>query len=132
MAFAHGKDTVLTLNAQDISTYTNNTEPEYSADEHEVTCYGKSNHVVKGGLKGGKCTISGIYLTGATGPHTIIKPLVGTNVTFILKPEGTGTGKPQDSVDVLVKSYKETLPVADHIMWNAELTYSDTVTSTTQ
>jgi hypothetical protein len=125
---------VLTLNASDISPYCDNTEPEKNADEHDVTTYGKTNHVIKGGLKGGKCTISGVYeaKATATSPKAVIEPLIGTNVTFILKPEGTGTGKPQDSVDVLVKSYKETLPVADYIRWNAELTYSDTVTSTTQ
>lgn len=132
MAFTHGRNTFVSINGIDISAFTNNTEPEREADEHDVTTYGKNSHVFRGGLLGGKATIGGVYDDGLTGPRTVIEPLIGTNVPFVFRPEGTGVGKPQDTVDVHVKSYKETAPVADMIMWSAELTYSGDVTTIDQ
>lgn len=132
MAFKHGKDTVITLNAIDISAFTNSTTQGRESDSHDVTTYGKTAHVYNGGLLDGTVTLAGIYDDGATGPRTVIEPLLGTNVTFTFKPEGTGAGKPEDSVNVLVMSYEETAPVADMISWSCELQMSDAVTTTDQ
>lgn len=41
MAFVHGKDTFISLNGSDLSTYTNTSELSRSADRHDVTTYGK-------------------------------------------------------------------------------------------
>lgn len=132
MAFVHGKDTVVTLNAVDISAFSDNTDWEREADEHDLTTYGKLAHVFKGGLLGGKVTVTGTYDNGAAGPQATIEPLIGSVVTLIYKPAGTGVGRIQKSVSVLVKSYKESDPVADFIKWTAEFTMSDVVTQTTQ
>lgn len=132
MAFVHGKDTVVTLNSTDLSAFTNNTAYGRKADSHDVTCYGKDAHVYLGGLTDGEITISGIYDNAMTGPHDVINPLLGTNVTFTIQPEGAGSGLPEHSVNVLVVSYDETLPVADMISWSAKLMASDTVTTTDQ
>jgi hypothetical protein len=75
----------------------------------------------------------GIYdNTASTGPRAVIEPLVGTKVPAVRRPEGTGSGKPQDTVDVVVTSYVETSPVADMVTWSVELQGSDAVASTTQ
>lgn len=132
MAFKHGKDTYISLDGDDLSSFTNTSDLEVGADEHDVTCYGKDDHVVSGGLGTGKVTMGGIYDDGASGPKAVIEPLIGTVVTLIRRPIGTGTGKPQESLSVLVKSYKETNPVADMIAWTAEFTKSDAITRTTQ
>ncbi len=131
--FIHGKDTYISLNAANLSTFVNTSELSREADEHDVTTYGKAAHVVQGGLLGGKASMAGIYdNTAGTGPRAVIRPLIGTVVTLIRRPEGTGAGKPQDSVSVHVKSYVETNPVADMVAWSCEMTLSDVVTSTTQ
>jgi hypothetical protein len=133
MSFVHGKNTFISLNGVDLSTFVNKSDLDRGADEHDVTTYGKSAHVVAGGLLNGKASMEGIYdNTAGTGPRAVIRPLIGTVVALIRRPEGTGTGKPQDSVSVHVKSYKETNPVADMVTWACELTLSDTVTSTVQ
>ena len=62
----------------------------------------------------------------------IIEPLIGTVVTLIRRPEGTGSGLPQESLSVLVKTYTETNPVADMITWSCAMTKSDAITRTTQ
>lgn len=133
MAFVHGKNTFISLNGVDLSAFVNTSDLNRESDEHDVTTYGKSAHVVAGGLLAGKASMAGVYdNTAGTGPRAVIRPLLGTNVTLIRRPEGTGVGKPQDSASVLVKSYVETNPVADMITWSCEMTLSDTVTSTTQ
>jgi ABC-type Fe3+/spermidine/putrescine transport system ATPase subunit len=132
MGFTHGKTTVVLLGGADISQFTNNTDWEKSADTHDVTCYGKNSKVFKGGLKDGKATLSGVYDDTAAGPHDIINPIVGTNVALVYRPEGTGVGKPQETVDCTVKSYSQSSPVGDFVKWKAEVQFSDDITSINQ
>lgn len=132
MAFKHAKDTYISLDGDDLSAYTNTSELDVGSDEHDVTCYGKDDHVFSGGLLNGSVTMGGIYDDTASGPKAIIEPLIGTVVTLIRRPEGTGSGLPQESLSVLVKRYVETNPVADMITWSCEMTKSDAVTRTTQ
>ncbi len=132
MAFVHGKNTVITLAASDLSAFTNTSTFERGADSHDVTTYGKNDHCFSGGLGNNTASMGGIYDNSATGPRDIIEPLVGTVVTLIRKPEGTGSGLPQDSVSVLVTKYVETNPVADMVTWSCEMQCSDAVTSTNQ
>lgn len=133
MAFVHGKSTVITLDGDDLSTFTTTSEFTRGADSHDVTTYGKNSHVFSGGLGKGSASMEGIYdNTASTGPRAIIEPLIGTVVVLVRKPEGTGTGKPLDTVDVLVEEYVETNPVADMVTWSVKLTTSDDVASTTQ
>lgn len=133
MTFIHGKDTFVSLNGSNLSTYANASELGREADEHDVTTYGKAAHVFRGGLLGGSASISGIYdNTVGTGPRSVIRPLVGTVVELIRRPEGTGTGRAQDRVQVHVKKYTETNPVADMVTWTVDLTLSDTIDATPQ
>lgn len=133
MALQHGKNTVVTLDGDSLTAYSNNSQLEFTADSHDVTTYGKNAHVFAGGLKNGTATISGFYDTTAmTGPRAVIKPLVGTVVELIHQPEGAGSGKPQDKVDVLVTKYSQTHPVADMVTWTVDLQFSDDVDSAAQ
>lgn len=133
MALVHGKKTVVTLDGEALTTYSNNSTIEVTADAHDVTTYGKNAHVFSGGLKNGSTTISGFYdSTAVSGPRAVILPLVGTVVELIHQPEGAGAGKPQDKVDVLVQKYTQTHPVADMVTWSVDLQYSDDVDSTAQ
>ena len=133
MAFQHGKSTKISVDADDLSAYTNTSEFERGSDEHDVTTYGKDDHVVQGGLLTGKFTMGGVYdNTAATTPKAIMPPLIGTVVEVIRMPEGTGTGKPTQTLDALLTKYVETSPVADMVTWSAEFTKSDAVATTTQ
>jgi hypothetical protein len=96
MAFVHAKNTVIKVSGTDISAYTNTSNFEKNADKHDTTTYGKDAHVFAGGLLNGAMGFGGIYdSTATTGPRALLEPLVGTNVTVIRRPEGTGSGKPQ-------------------------------------
>lgn len=133
MAVVHSKNTYLSLDSNDLSPYLNDSDWTRSPESHKLTAYGDDNNVYAGGLGDGSTDLSGKYDSdGSTGPAAVLLPLVGSNVTLVYRPEGTGSGKPQRSVDVLVGEYKETHPVADYIMWTCKLTHSGDVTTTTQ
>lgn len=133
MAFIHGRDTFISLDGDDLSPYTTTSQLEKSADSHDVTTYGQDAHVFQGGLLNGTATMSGIYDSStSSGPRAVIESLVGTVVTLIRRTEGTGAGKPQQSVNALVMKYTETNPVADMITWSADLQLSGTITNSTQ
>lgn len=131
--FVHGKGAVVTIDGDPLTGYSNSIEWARSADSHDVTTYGKDDHVFGGGLGNGTATITGIYdSTALTGPRAILEPLEGTVVELVYRPEGTGTGKPERTVDVLVTGYTETVPVADMITWQVTLQMSDAVVTATQ
>ena len=120
--FVHGKTTFVSLDSEDLSTFTNNVAFNRSADSHDVTTFGKVSKVYQSGLKDGTATIQGIYDNSVTGPGAVIRPLIGgAAVELIYKPEGSGTGKPVSTVDVIVTSYEETAPVADMVTWSVSL-----------
>lgn len=132
MAFVHGKDTEIEVATKDLSPYTNTSEFTRGADSHDVTTYGKDDHVHKGGLRTGGFTMGGIYdSTASTGPAAALEPLIGTTVAIERRPEGSGTGKPQQAFSAVLTSYVETSPVADMVSWSAEFTVSDAVVTTT-
>lgn len=133
MPFIHGKGSVVSLGGSDLSIYSNSVEWERNADSHDVTTYGKNSHVKQGGLLDGSATVEGIYdSTAAVGPRPVVLPKVGTVVACVWRPEGTGAGKPQDTVNVLVAGYSESSPVADMITFSIDLEMSDDMTTVVQ
>lgn len=133
MAFQHGKDTYLSVGGDVITAWTNTSELTRGAQSHDLTMYGNNSEVHGGGLINGKFTCGGRYDNAAgTGPHSVLNPLIGTVVEIIRRPEGTGTGKPEQTFDGLLVSYVETNPVADYVAWSAEFTVSGDVAETTQ
>lgn len=134
MAFVHGKDTVIIIDGHDISAYCNTSELEVSTAEHDVTCYGADDVNVSGGLRSGKATAGGVYDNTNSGAKAILEPIhdAGALVPLIRRPEGTGTGLPQESLNVLVTKYNESNPVGDMIAWSCDMTKSGPITRTTQ
>lgn len=135
MAFVHGKSTVVQVDSNDLSAFTNTSEFNQSQDSHDVTAYGNDGHTFRGGLTNGTFTMSGIYdNTASTGPRAVLQPLIGQAdpVTVIRQPEGAGASLPQDSFSGLLTSYSEASPVADMVTWSAEFQISGDVDSTAQ
>lgn len=133
MTFVHGRNTFVSLAGSDLSAFTTTSNFERVPDSHDVTTYGRNSHVYNGGLLDGTATMSGIYdNTAVSGPRAVINPLVGTVVEYIRRPEGTGSGKPQDRVQVLVGKYVESSPVADMVTWSLDLQLSGDVNMAAQ
>src|SRR5882724_4829259 len=122
MAFVHGKTTLLTVATKNISPYTKTSSFEKSADVHDTTGYGATDHTKSGGLGDGKFTCGGTYdNTASTGPRNALLALVGTTVACVRNPEGVGTGKPNDAFSGVLSKYTETNPVDDMVTWAAEI-----------
>ena len=134
MAFRHGKDTVVIINAVDISLYTNTAAMADETALHKVTCFGAVRDAYQSGIGDGTFTIGGVSNDVAGGPRRTMKPLkaAGASVLFLYRPEGTGSGKAQSSVQVFVKTYNESSPVADNYTWTSELQMSGALDETVQ
>lgn len=132
MSFSHGRNTFISLNGVNLSAYVTTSQIEKTGDKHDVTVYGASNHAYQGGLLDGTATMSGIYDNTAGGPRATILALIGTTCTLLRRPDGTGTGRAQDSVTVFVEKYNETNPVADMVTWSCDLQLAGAVTTTAQ
>lgn len=133
MAFVHGRNTYVSLSATDLSAFTSSSQTEKSADTSDTTTYGQSAHTFVGGLLNGQGSMSGIYDSSTSaGPRALIEPLIGQTVTWVIRPEGTGTGKPARSVSVIPTKYTETNPVADMVTWAVDMQFTGVITNSTQ
>jgi hypothetical protein len=135
MAKVHSKRTVVTVDGDDLSQYTNTSEYTRTGDEHDTTTYGPDDaRTFDKGLTNGQFTMGGFYdSTASTGPRAVLDPLVDSGaVTVVRRPQGTGAGLPQDSFSGLCTEYKESSPVADYITWTATFRISGVVNSAAQ
>lgn len=134
MTFVHAKDTFISLDANDLSAFTDTSSWEDTSEKHQVTCYGAERHAYAYGLGDGKQSMGGTYDNTAAGPKAVIEGIKDAKelVTLIRRPEGTGSGKPQESVQVLIEKYNESSPVADMVKWTCDLQFSGDITRTTQ
>lgn len=134
MAFVHGKNAVVKLNAADLSAFTNKVDYKRKVDSHDTTTFGQAGHTYAPGLTDGTVSLHGTFDDGTSpSPDAVIRGLLGgSNVAFIYQPEGTGVGKSQNVCQVQVTSYNTSAPVADMVSWDAELQISGNVTITDQ
>lgn len=131
----HGKGTVVKLNGVDYSEFANTTDFKDSTEAHENTTYGRNRKTYKAGLGDGTISVGGFYdNTAVSGPRALFKPLkaAGDAVEFIYRPEGTGTGKAQSIVDVIITSFEESSPVGDMVTWTGELQMTGDLDETPQ
>jgi len=129
----HGKSTFVSINGTDLSQHGNNVEWKRAGDSHDVTTFGNNSHRKGGGLLDGSAVLAGFYdNTAGTGPRAVIRPLIGTVVPIVYRSEGTGAGRPQDTVNALIVTYEETAPVADYVTWECEVEFDGDVTTVTQ
>jgi hypothetical protein len=126
MAKKHSKYTVIIVAGNDVSTFCTDSTCEQSSGTEDTTTYGKDAVVKDPTLLDGVFSCSGKYDDAVTGPRKILKPLVGTKVTVLYRPEGTGAGLPQDSFSAVITKYTETAPVAGYRTWAMETEPSDT------
>jgi hypothetical protein len=135
MAFRHGKYAVVTLNAIDLSAFTDSAELSIDIDTGDTTMFGSEweTHVV--GIAKAKASMSGAYdPTTTTGPDSAIWACItgGVSVACVFKPGGTLSGERTNTVNVTVINFTETSKVKDKVTWKADLLANGAVTPTTQ
>jgi hypothetical protein len=128
MAFIHGKNTVVLWGAADLSTFADSTDWNDSTDAEEVTTYSptRTRKSYGASLGDGKVTCSGTSDDGASGPAKVLEPLkdAGAEVVFTFRPKGTGVGKPQKIVSVIITAFNVTSPVGGFSKWTCEMQMS--------
>lgn len=125
MARIQSKFTVVTVDGNDISEFCTDSNRERSSGTEDNTTYGKNAIVKDPTLLTGAFACSGKYDSSTAGPRAILDPLVGTKVNIKYRPEGTGSGLPQDSLDAVITKYVETAPVGGYRLWSLETEPSD-------
>jgi hypothetical protein len=125
MARVHSKHTVVIIDGNNVSEYCNDSTCEKSSGTEDNTLYGKNAVVKDATLLDGTFSCGGKYDSAAAGPRAVLKPLVGTKVNVKYRPEGTGSGLPQDSFDAVITKYTESAPVAGYRLWSIETECSD-------
>lgn len=136
MAKVHGSKTYLSVNAA-VLVGVKSSEWTRTVDKTDTTEYGPAtnDHDYEGGLGDATLSVTGLYDSSASvGPRAVLNPLMvsKTKVTCVRRPEGTGSGKPQDSFTGLVEKYVETDPVDGFIAWAADIQACGSVNSTPQ
>ena len=132
MATKHSKHTVIIIDDNNVSAFCKDSTCEQSSGTEDNTTYGKNAIVKDPTLLDGVFSCGGVYDDGATGPRAVLKPLVGQKVNVKYRPEGTGSGLPQDSFTVVIVKYTESAPVAGYRQWTLETECSDEWDSTDQ
>lgn len=135
MASVHSKGTITTLNGDDMSQFSNSFTFSREKDTHENTTFGKNSKTYAAGLRDGTASVEGFYDNAAApNPRSIFRTALNSDalVPMVYRPEGTGTGRPTSTVQVLVTSYEESSPVGDLITFSAELQFSGDITDATQ
>lgn len=131
MAFIHGKNTVVKWGANDLSTYTESTDFNDGVAAEKVTTYGptRTRESYGASLGDGKITCKGTADDGATGPEAVLAPLMDTGapVTFTFQPKGTGVGRPQKVVDVIITAFNTSHPVGGYVKWTCEMQMSGAI-----
>jgi hypothetical protein len=108
---------VIIVDGNDISQYCTDSNRKRTSGTEDNTTYGKDDEIHDPTLRKGEFGCSGKYDTSATGPRAVLDPLVGTSVNIKYRPEGTGSGLPQDSFTAVITGYEETAPVAGYRAW---------------
>ncbi len=133
MAFKHGKDAAVTVNAVALGAYCDDLSMSREADTAETSTFGVSDKTFLSGLRGGSFSLSGNYDgTVTVGPGAVLEPLLGgAAVTVVYEPGGNTAGQRRHTFSALVTSYEESASVSDVVKFSSELMVTGAITSVT-
>ena len=125
MAFAHGKNAALTVNAGALKAFLENIDFSTNLDIADTTVFGATWKTGLAGIPSGSLSFSGYYdSTASTGPGAILFPLVaaGTAVTILFYPSGTAAGNLYTmTTGGIVTSYNESSPVGGAVTFSGTI-----------
>ena len=133
MAFRHGKNAALTVNAVALTAFCDNVGISRDVDTAETSVFGVDDKTFLPGLRGGTLSISGSYdPTVTTGPAAVLEGLLGAAAfTVIFEPGGNTTGQRRHTFSALMTNYSETSAVGDKVTFSGAIIVTGAVTSIT-
>lgn len=126
MAFRHGKNAALTVNAGALAAFLDNVDFSTDLEVADTTTFGATWKTSVAGVPDGKIDFSGKYdPTASTGPGAILFPLVtaGTQVTVLFYPGGNTSGQSLYTMTNggIVTSYAEGSPVGGAVTFKGSI-----------
>jgi hypothetical protein len=132
MAKKHGKNTVITVDATDLSGFISGSDFNRAGDANETTVYGEDDRTYIGGLKGHTFDFEGFYDDDATGPPDTLIDALATSVAVVRQIEGIGTGLPNEAFSGILTAYDESAPVDNVVTFSASVQVSGAITRSDQ
>ena len=126
MAFQPGHLAYFSLDATDISQYTDSESLNRVRDTLEVTSFGDTDKEYISGLRGHTVQISGSWDPTLDG--VVDASDDGATVAFVFGPEGNDSGDVQYSGNALFTNYQLSASVSGKATWSATFTPSGAVT----
>lgn len=81
----------ITVNSVVLSDHANSVTLNYEVDAVESTTFGNTGHTFVGGLQNNSCEIAFMQDFAAANVEATVYPLVGTQTTVVIKPNGATT-----------------------------------------
>lgn len=122
MAFVHGKNTAVLLNAFDLSAYLNSADQTITVETAETTCFGSSAKSYIPGLRDGTVSVGGYFDGAANAVDSVMATAIGSTSNSVLSvaDEGLTIGNRALVVQAIDTSYQVTGAVGDAVTIAAE------------
>jgi hypothetical protein len=129
VAFVHGSNSHITVDAVDISTYTDGVTHDRSVDTAETSAFGDDDKTFIAGLEDGSFSINGHW--DATADAALDALFDGAVVAVIYGPAGTTSTFVRYTCNALVTNYSITSGVGDRVNWSVSLQRTGALTRDT-
>lgn len=122
MAFVHGKGSTLSVDATNVTAYTNQSTLDRLQELAEVTAFGDDDKAYIGGLRGATIQASGHW--DAVGDAALWGTFDGASVAIDFSPDGTI----HFTANALVSNYNIQSASGSKVSWSCSLTITGAVT----
>lgn len=116
MAFVHGKSVFVSVNAHDVSPYTNKADFPRTADTAETSTFGTTDKTYIPGLKGATFSIEGLWDAVL---DAWLDAALGIEVPIVYKPQGVGAGNVTYTFQAICTSYNPPGSIGDAVKYSA-------------
>jgi hypothetical protein len=128
--FRHGAKASVTVNAVDLSAFSDDAALDISVDTAESTTFGATFKTYIEGLASSKFTLKGNFdPTTTTGPAAALTALIGTGAhNVVFSPAGTVSLELKRTVSAILTDYAESSPVGGKVSYSAAFQGTGAVT----
>lgn len=134
MARSHGKNSYISVDTVNLTTYVDNIDVNKSKDVAETSAMGQNSKTYVTGLKEATITISGRWDdTATTGPDAVLAAAYADEdpVAIEYGPEGNSTGEVKVSASAICTSFNRTSSLGDVVAFTADFQVTGDVTEGT-
>lgn len=117
MAFVHGSNSDINVDAVNISQYTDSVTHDRSVDTAETSAFGDDDKTFIAGLEDGSFSLGGHWDT--TEDSALDATFDGAVVAIIYGPGGSASSASKYTCNALVTNYSTTSSVSDRVNWSA-------------